>query len=57
MRETDAIAGTVAAASSDSVHAWDRFDRMWTAMFHLTLGVTTVVAVAGSASTCCAAPA
>lgn len=42
------MAGTAAAASSDPVHAWDRLDRMWTAMFHLTLGVATVVAVAGS---------
>ena len=48
MSKTGGMAGTAAAASADPVHAWDRLDRMWTAVFHLTLGAATVVALAGS---------
>ncbi|HEX2047282.1 MAG TPA: sensor histidine kinase [Acidimicrobiales bacterium] len=38
--------GAAAAAPSGAVHAWDRYDRMWVAMFHVALAVATVVALA-----------
>lgn len=47
MRQTEAVVGTAAAAPSSTVHEWDRFDRIWGALFHVTLGVPTVVALVG----------
>ncbi len=48
MSETGTMAGTVAAATSNAVHAWDRFDRTWMVMFHLAVGVPTVIALVAS---------
>ena len=48
MSKTVAMAATGAAPAPEPVHAWERFERTWVAMFHLALGVPTVVALAGA---------
>ena len=48
MRQTGSMGSPPPAASPDTVHAWDRFDRMWVALFHVALGVPTVIALVGS---------
>ena len=48
MRQTGSMGSPPAAASRDRVHAWDRFDRMWVTLFHVALGVPTVIAWVGS---------
>ena len=42
------MVGSAAAAPPNTVHEWDRFDRMWGALFHVALAVPTGVALLDS---------